>query len=417
MTEEVKNKLEEFFKARIEETQAFYSIIRDYFSKDLTDLQLPTFNQFLDSVGGHSLGYFVEKAQDSNSYGSYSIDQDYYNNHINDNFLENITDLGIIDYCYKYLLDEMPLAFIIIKFPEVTVTNEYNRSITIKDLFVRLSIVGNLLQDRINMIRTTYDIAQWLSGYSHSHLPRISSNSFPHWEYPCLGSGPLKSTTETLRHSYDEEFVGLFCLELSKYVTVESLAGIPHIRLENVGANSNNNILKVKNYKGRFIANKGIIDPFFKYYIEHNPIKIAYVNSNYVMGESLIDLWIKLSNGFIEWANTNIDNPGYALQGWLNSGFLQYVIINNGVVYRNIEQSVLGRINALDGKEMFDFKGVMQKLTIENVVTDNDNKTLLLAPEICEYFVTIILKLINYKYDGTITEEGEAEPHKKCFYL
>lgn len=416
MTEEVKNKLEEFFKARIEETQTFYSIIRDYFSESLTDLQLPTFNQFLDRVEDHSLGYFVEKAQDSNSHGSYSIDQDYYNNHINDTFLENITDLGIIDYCYKEFLDEMPLAYIIIKFPEVTVTNEYNRSIIIKDLFVELPMIGNLLESRFRMIRTTYDITQWLSGYSHSHLPRISHNNIPYWEYPCLGSGPLKSTIETLKHSYDEEFVGLFCLELSKYVTVESLAGIPHIRLENVGANTNN-ILKVKNYKGRFIANKNIIDPFFKYYIKHNPIKIAYVNSNYVMGESLTDLWIKLSNSFIEWANTNIDNPVYVLQEWLNSGFLQYVIINNGVVYKNLEQSVLGRINALDGEEMFNFKGVMQKLTIENVVIDNDNKTLLLAPEVCEYFVTIILKLINYKYDGTITEEGGAEPHKKCFYL
>ena len=66
---------------------------------------------------------------------------------------------------------------------------------------------------------------------------------------------------------------------------------------------------------------------------------------------------------------------------------------------------------------MFNFKGVIQKLTIENVVADNENKTLLLSPEVCEYFVTIILKLINYKYDGTITEEGGAEPHKKCFYL
>ena len=416
MTEEVKNKLEEFFKARIEETQTFYSIIRDYFSKDLTDLQLPTFNQFLDRVGDHSLCYFIEKAQDSNSHGSYSIDQDYYNNHINNGFLESITDLGIIDYCYEDLLDKMPLAYIIIKFPEVTVTNEYNRSTVIKDLFVELPIIGILLENRFRMIRTTYDINQWLCGYSHSHLPRIHYNSIPYWEYPCLGSGPLKSTIEALKRSYDEEFIGLFCLELSKYVTVESLAGIPHIRLEGIGAN-NNNILKVRNYKGRFIANRGIINPFFKYYIEHNPIKIAYVNSNYVMGESLTDLWIKLSNSFIEWANNNIHNPKYALQEWLNSGFLQYVIINNGIVYKNLEQSVLGRINTLNGTEMFNFKGVIQKLTIENVVTDNENKTLLLSPEVCEYFVTIILKLINYKYDGTITEEGGAEPHKKCFYL
>jgi hypothetical protein len=416
MTEEVKNKLEEFFKARIEETQAFYSIIRDYFSKDLTDLQLPTFNQFLDKVGDYSLCYFIEKAQDSNSHGSYSIDQDYYNNHINDDFLESITDLGIIDYCYEDLLDEMPLSYIIIKFPEVTVTNEYNRSTVIKDLFVELPMIGNLLENRFRMIRTTYDISQWLCGYSHSHLPRIHYNSIPYWKYPCLGSGPLKSTIAALQSSYDEEFVGLFCLELSKYVTVESLAGIPHIRLEGIGAN-NNNILKVRNYKGRFMANRGIINPFFKYYIEHNPIKIAYVNSNYVMGESLTDLWIKLSNSFIEWANNNIDNPEYVLQEWLNSGFLHYVIINNGIVYKNLEQSVLGRINTLNGTEMFNFKGVIQKLTIENVVADNENKTLLLSPEVCEYFVTIILKLINYKYDGTITEEGETEPHKKCFYL
>ena len=52
MTEEVRNKLSEFFEARLEETRTFYAVIRDYFSERLTDLQLPTFHEFEEVLRG-----------------------------------------------------------------------------------------------------------------------------------------------------------------------------------------------------------------------------------------------------------------------------------------------------------------------------------------------------------------------------
>ena len=68
-----------------------------------------------------------------------------------------------------------------------------------------------------------------------SHVHGIPFNRFTDFKSPCLGSGPIKSTVATLALGYDEAIRQLFCLELDKYVRVESIAGIPYRYLEKIG--------------------------------------------------------------------------------------------------------------------------------------------------------------------------------------
>jgi hypothetical protein len=417
MTEEVRNKLREFFEARLEESRAFYAVVRDYFTERLTDLQLPTFQEFEEGLSNYSLGIFIREASGSNEYGSYSIDRDYYISHKDSPFLDSITDVAIIDFCTQALINSMPDAIILIKFPEVKVTNEYDKSINIQDLYVRLLVRGNKMQGCFKMIRTTYDIVQWLSCYSHSHMPRVDNSTIPHWVYPCLGTGPLNSTLNNLTRRYDEEFLGLFCLELSKYVTVESLSGVPYIRLETVGA-SYESYVSPEEYRGSWNPGGTVpIEEFIKYFIENTPIKFSYVNGNYALGEPLLDFWIKVSNCFIKWYNDMYK------QGRINSTLstleqayiVRYFIISEGKACTPLHNTSLETIEYINHSDLFVFKGVMQKLNIEGTNSFHQNKSILLSKKGCEYILTCILKLINYKYGRTSKEE--AKFNKKCFYL
>lgn len=418
MTEEVRNKLREFFEARLEESRIFYAVIRDYFSERLTDLQLPNFSEFERRLGDKRLEYFIGRASDSNRYGGYSMDEDYYRTHRSSPFVDSITDLGIIDYCTMLLTEEMPDTNILIKFPEVRVTNEQDRSVNIKDLYVQLRLKGNKMRGTFRMIRTTYDVIQWLSRYSHSHIPRISSSDVPSWSSPCLGTGPLNTTLSRLREVYDEEFLGLFCFELSKYVTVESLAGVPYIKLESIGAN-NGSYVTPFSYRGYWDAICFPMDEFVKHFLKSVPIKFSYVNGNYALGEPLLDFWIKMSNCFINWYN-DMYRQGkvkYTLQALERRHVVDPFIISEGKACTPISDISIEHIQSVNHANMFVFKGVMQKLNIEGTNNLNQNQSILLSNRGCEYILTSILKLINCKYGRTNSEEGEAEPSKKCFYL
>lgn len=416
MTEEVKNKLSNFFEERLRETREFYSVISDYFSVGLTDLILPTFEEFLENLRDKTLYCFIHTSSNYNCYGGYSVDRDYYETHKNDTFLDNITDLGIIDFCTYSLTNSVPTSYILIRFPEVTVTNENDKSIDIKDLFVKIAVKGNRMKGSFEMIRTTYNVTQWSSNYSHSHIPRISCTEVPKWQLPCLGSGPLNSTINELNATYDKDFLELFCLELSKYVTVESLAGVPHIKLETVGASTTRSELPVT-YRGG-AERLGFITDFIKYFVKNTSIKFSYVNGNYALGEPLLDFWIKISNCFIEWFN-NLYNQGETtstFQDLKDNNVIVPFIIAEGKAHK-ISNTPLTFIEELNGADMFIFKGEMQHLNIEGYVDININKTILLSSNICSYIITCILKLINCKYGRINSEERKNEVSKKCYYL
>ena len=122
---------------------------------------------------------------------------------------------------------------IVVHFPEVTVTNENHKSIIIYDLYAKVCIngLGNLCSGPL-FNRATYPYIQMVRGYMHSHINGIVTNE--HFTSSCLGSGPIYRTINSLRMECEEGLWKLYCLELEKYVHVESLHGVPYHRLENV---------------------------------------------------------------------------------------------------------------------------------------------------------------------------------------
>ena len=119
--------------------------------------------------------------------------------------------------------------FILVHFPHVRVTNEHNRFVDINHLWAKVKVMYNgTMIGKFTLNRSEYTMLHISSGYLHSHISSIPTNDFTSFQNPCTGSGPINGTISTLNRDYDVDMWIMFCLELSKYLTVESVARRPY---------------------------------------------------------------------------------------------------------------------------------------------------------------------------------------------
>lgn len=308
---------------------------------------------------------------------------------------------------------------VIIRFPHVTVTNEHNNSIDITELYAKVSIDCNFCEPIVlEMMRTEYSLEQWTSGYSHSHISGLCSDSRD-WKRPCLGSGPLVGTRNKVvipNITIDErlEYLGLFCYELDKYVKVESIEGIPYNHLESVGLIDNkidlgNNVEDWYYFRG---TTKLILEDFFKYFISEYDFKFSYINGQYIVGKPLLRLLMEMSQHFAVWYNKEGYSEYKKPLADLTVNILIKYIISDGQIYvedRHINQAHIDAINA-ENREMLVFKGKPVILRIYGNAKSS-NELYLLSAIIFDLFYTRILTIINYEYRDK--EGEETSPSKK----
>lgn len=414
-TIEVVAKLEAIYNSVDIIPRTIFGIFVEQFGIDNVDSNIMSFDNFMRVLNGSTLGSLgISKFEDSNDYGHYSIDKiDYEANGRGKSMLEYLPDLGILDYLtprFKDIITKPEVTKeIIVHFPEVRVTNEYDKFIDIQDLYVKVQIGndGRMLRD-FEMTRTTFPYKHFKSHYAHSHLPGISRNDIGNWKCPCLGSGPIGCTQYNLKHRYDEQLWGLFAFELSKYVTIESIAGGPYKRLESVGKGDlirdYNNLRSLLRFPTADPEIETLLNDFVKYYARKNKFKIKYVNNQYQLGESSIEVCINLSNSFIEWYNDSSYHPNYtnmpSLQCLKNIGILDdYIVSDNAIYSAHTNGTSISDATAINGKSLFVFKGNTVTLKILDIDRLSDNNvSLLFRKLVCDCIITRILSLINYKY-------------------
>lgn len=308
---------------------------------------------------------------------------------------------------------------VIVRFPHVTVTNEHNNSIDITELYAKVSIDCDFCESiALRMMRTEYSLEQWVSGYSHSHISGLCSDSRD-WKRPCLGSGPLVGTRNKVvipNITIDErlEYLGLFCYELDKYVKVESIEGIPYNHLESVGLRDSkidlgNSVEDWFYFRG---TTKLILEDFFKYFISEYDFKFSYINGQYIVGKPLLRMLMEMSQHFAVWYNKEGYSKYKKSLADLTVNILIKYIINDGQIYiedRHINQAHIDAINA-ENREMLVFKGKPVILRIYGNAKSSSELYLLNAT-IFDLFYTRILTIINYEYRDK--EGEETSPSKK----
>lgn len=124
---------------------------------------------------------------------------------------------------------------ITILFEEITITNSFDKSHEIKDLYVRVCVLikedGSIRRtSELCGTRATITEAEYIIGYNHSHLR--SSLNYDHFETFCLGNGPFADLHYRLGNTTSYQTLDnwiLFFLYLKDYVKWESIEGIPYV--------------------------------------------------------------------------------------------------------------------------------------------------------------------------------------------
>lgn len=314
--------------------------------------------------------------------------------------LTPVEDLLITKINIPYIINSLNAFNITVHFPKVRVTNENDKYEDIYDLYalVRIHYQGTI-SGYFKLNKATYTVAQFKNRYIHSHVPSLDYDRLTFFQTPCLGSGPIKDTITSLSMSFDEDIWSLFCVELSKYVCVESLYGGPYRRLESIG--SNNGYAKDMN----FIVHKtghgpeihALLTDFVKHLLKSNVLKYSYTKGAYSLGMPIVDYILIVSNVFIEWYN-RLENRPYNLSTLLQRSILYRAVIEGNNIYRFQENIASVDIDPYIGQPVCMFKGKSVTLNIIGRENEELNICYLLTEAITDYIITNILKIINYRY-------------------
>lgn len=297
--------------------------------------------------------------------------------------------------------------FILVHFPHVRVTNEHDRFVDINHLWAKVKVSYNgTLNGGFTLNRSEYTLLHIRSHYMHSHVSSIPIGDFTQFQNPCTGSGPINGTISALNRDYDEDMWNMFCLELSKYVTVESIAGVPYNYLEKLGTND----MEVgvdrfitylsPNYYGSVITPDKFRE-FVRYFISSKKLKFNYVNGSYSIGMSLIEFIVLISNEFIKWYNDQFNKEELTAKfaELKRKGILKECIIDNGKIYYETGRTNVNNYLGYIGKKVCTFKDREITISITDIAeVRNENKSIILNTQTALYILNIILKVLNYRY-------------------
>ena len=121
-------------------------------------------------------------------------------------------------------------------FPKIHISNAKGLTNTILDLYVRVifkvSSDGIRLRYHFQGVRETFSFKEYLSGYSHSHLPGINSS----WDEFCFGDSntPMNALQYELEDHADWLKIEMLFLQIPAFLEYESVEGVPYRWLKNL---------------------------------------------------------------------------------------------------------------------------------------------------------------------------------------
>ena len=406
----IEEKIEELYNSLMDKPFRVLSIFNDFFGEDKVDMQgYLSLDEFKSWMNIEPLSTYIPNSNivsmDNNDWSMYRT--------------QTITDLpedqvekvvnGLTNTTVKEIIGNVEFndIFILVHFPHVRVTNEHNRFVDINHLWAKIRVMyDGTLSGKFTLNRSEYTLLHFRSHYLHSHISSIPKADFTQFQNPCTGSGPINGTISTLNRDYDEDMWNMFCLELSKYVTVESVAGRPYHYLENLGTRD----MQVGEDKfitylfPNYCVNdipSGKLKEFVRYFINSKKLKFNYVNGSYSIGMSFIEFIVLISNEFIKWYNDQFNKGELTIkfEDLKKRGILRECIIDNGKIYydRNINNA--NNYAQYIGKQVCMFKGKEITVDITDITrVENENKSIIIDTQTALYILTTILKVLNYRY-------------------
>lgn len=400
-----------------ERVNTIYDIFCGFFGEDHVDLQTPMSDLVMKLA--------IERFLDHNNIplsdpGNFDVEH------------PEVTDSMVGELQSKYTNTK---ATIYVWWSDVTITNENNRSTHIQDLYAEIEIQfdGRIPIENHGFLlnRATYTRVQFLSNYMHSHVRDIPKHLFKEFQQPCLGSGPIKGTILSLKNDYDEAFWLLFCQELSMYVTVESINGVPYHYLEHIFTSN----YPLSDYDGYSFSNASIstfqaifymqdLKNFIKYYLQHGHLSLSYINQKFTCSMPYKEFIIDISNAFIDYYNQNLaTTTDSQLLECYDNGLFNNVILTNGRFYKSNNNTNPVILSGYSNKYVLTFKGREIRTSIIDNDADNDNNLItVLDSKVAMFILRNILRTINYRYKNehnntTERNQAPATPPQRVIYI
>lgn len=433
----VKNKLDKMYDLALQKVNKIVEIFNDFYGEEKVDLQnIISIDTFIKAITSIRIKDIIDGPQLSNECTKVF---DRYKDMLLSDLDASDAELLITELSNSINISRLQISlnstynipFILVHFPYILITNEYNQSTEIKHLYVKIKLkYTGTMYSRFEFNRAEYSYSHFINDYMHSHISHIPKGDFESFIEPCLGSGPIKNTCYNLRNfSLDddtfEDMWRMFCLELSKYVEVESLAGVPYHKLHELGItghliNENNtftyNILPF-NRKYPFNTQYKNMKNFIKDFIPERKLRFNYINGSYSIGMTYFEYVMTISNSFIEWYNKQYNNKKYpfSLQQLISDNIIRNCVIYNNKFYTERENDTTHDVSLYNGRKVCTFKGKdIYVIVHEKEAQENLPSYFILTPVYTLGILTNILYIINYEYSKPtfIPEEG-VEPCKK----
>lgn len=425
MTEEIKKQVHELYDSIMERPNQILQFFQDFFGEGRVDMQgFPSKDEFYGNLSTRMIDSFItrEEVINSTAYRNMSGEDQLLVRTFWDNeeawSYSVTTDAVLAQYFLPIMREKLGNMvfndlFILIYFPTVRITNEFDKYVDIKELWLKVPFNWQGKgKGYFGVNRSNYPLNQFKHGYMHSHVSSIPRSNFENFQTPCTGRGPINSTLSTLAIGYDEAIWQLLCLELDRYVRVESIDGVPHHRLENIPAPemgdakdkfSMQSLRGVVHYSSIFGREQFKL--FIKYLLETKKIRFNYSNGSYGLGMSFIDAVILISNEFINWYNVEYNKHTFDISyaDLVSAGVINECIITNGKVYlpRQVRRGSSDYYQRYVGKKICTFKGREITLTIDGVLSPEEeslNRTRILNLQYIEAIVCSMLRILNYGY-------------------
>ena len=402
MNESIESKIEELYSILMDKPNQVLAIFNDFFGEDKVDMQgfmdIERFKLWLDTnpISEYASRELLGMSRD-----------DYYNyanqplTHLEGEILNTVLNhLCSAKVVSKIGQKKFDSGFILIHFPHVRITNEYDRFVDINHLYAKVKILHNgSMNGYFALNRSEYTYLHISNGYMHSHVGGIPTSDFTKFQTPCTGTGPINDTMSSLSREFDSDMWGLFCLELSKYVEVESIAGVPYHKLESLGTSMNvsEGAFRVVNHLEYYeIGINDLLKDFVPYFIKQSKLRFNYADGSYSVGMTFTEYMLVISNEFIKWYNKRFnDGEGVYTFEELKSRYVlkECIIAGNRIYYENSRRNV-DTYTAYNGRKMCTFKGVDVLIRIVDLdeVKEN-NKSIILNANIALYILSKILRL------------------------
>ena len=436
--------LKKLHRKSFEKVLQVYEVFQDYFDEDRVDLQgIQDLDTFIDYMSNHTYSWFLTRTG--------ILDSDLYRNLDEPQKLivrtlltegalgtKICSDETVFKYLFPFLYEKyIPRTgntiHILVHFPEVRVTNEYDKYVDIKDLYARIKVSpSGRIVGTFELNRTDYPVSHALAGYLHSHVSGTSISRPKEFHSPCLGRGPINNTIASLVTECDLGLWMLFCRELDTYVGVESLNGGPYVKMETITGkarlNRQSTSFSTALYCGnpyRTVASIMHLNEFYdfiKYIISNKIIKFNYSNGGFNLAMSYLDYRIALSNAFIHFVNNKIDRSGdfelrYSVERLESYNIMHKYVIKDSQLYNISNRSYsVNDYLACNGREAFTFKGKQLYLNIydDTLGDDTYNTVLLISAAIAESLLFHILTYLNIIHGKNTAQTGS---HKEFIVI